>query len=132
MQLDQNNKQYSSKCIASAALQFFFNVSKQLDLTEIQECILLGNPSIINFNKWKNNLSADKLNDDTLDRISYLMGVHKALTILLQSKKAATERLKKPNSAAIFSGESALNKMLKGKTADIADVRRFLDYQCNI
>ncbi|HQZ88259.1 MAG TPA: MbcA/ParS/Xre antitoxin family protein, partial [Gammaproteobacteria bacterium] len=40
---------------------------------------------------------------------------------------AANEWIKKPNSAPLFNGRSALDKMLAGKVIDLADVRRYLD-----
>ena len=57
------------------------------------------------------------------------MGIHKALNILLPSSRAANEWIKKPNNAPLFGGDSALNRMLSGNLADLAEIRRYLDAQ---
>ena len=69
-----------------------------------------------------------RLPHDTLERISYLMGVHKALRILFSNQpERAYEWVHKANTAAPFNGQSALSYMLAGQVVDLADVRRYLD-----
>lgn len=129
MQATQTQIQHDPKRIAGAALQVFFNLSDQWGLQAREERVLLGDPAPSTFFAWKSNRSASKLSHDTLDRISYLMGIHKALNILLPSPRAADEWIKKPNNAPLFGGDTALNRMLGGKLTDLADVRRYLDAQ---
>lgn len=121
--------QQDPKRVASAALQVFFNLCKRWELSARQERVLLGDPPESTFYAWKAQLSAARLSRDTLDRISYLMGIHKALNILLPSSRAAHEWIKKPNNAPLFGGDTALNRMLGGSVTDLADVRRYLDAQ---
>ena len=115
--------------VASAALQAFFNLSQRWELTAAQERILLGDPPTSTFFRWKASKHAARLGRDTLDRVSYLLGIHKALNILLPSAAAADQWVKKPNEAPLFGGHSALERMLGGSVADLADVRRYLDAQ---
>jgi hypothetical protein len=115
--------------LSSAALQAFFNVSERWGLSATQERILLGSPPESTFFKWKAEKTARRLGRDVLDRISYLLGIYKALSILLPSPRAADEWVKKPNAAPLFQGQSALDRMLGGSLVDLADVRRFLDAQ---
>lgn len=115
--------------LSSAALQGFFNISARWGLSARQERILLGNPPESTFFKWKAEKTARRLGRDVLDRISYLLGIYKALNILLPSPRAADEWVKKPNTAPLFQGQSALQRMLGGSLVDLADVRRFLDAQ---
>ncbi len=91
--------------------------------------MLLGSPPESTFFKWKAEKSARRLTRDVLERISYLLGIYKALSILLPSPRAADEWVKKPNAAPLFQGCSALERMLGGSLIDLADVRRFLDAQ---
>ncbi len=70
-----------------------------------------------------------KLSRDTLERISYLLGIYKNLNILLPSQRAADEWIRKPNMAPLFNGQSAIDRMLAGNLVDLADVRRYLDAQ---
>ena len=117
------------KRLARSALQLFFNLSKRWELSESEERVLLGSPSQSTFLTWKTNQDVNQLSPDTLDRISYLSGIHKALNILLPSPEAAARWIKKANKAPIFAGESALKKMLRGNMSDLADIRRYLDAQ---
>jgi len=115
--------------VSSAALQAFFNLSARWGLTAAQERILLGSPPESTFFKWKAERTARRLGRDALERISYLLGIAKALGILLPSARAADEWVKKPNAAPLFHGHSALERMLGGSLIDLADVRRYLDAQ---
>lgn len=115
--------------VFDAALQAFFNLSARWGLSAAQERILLGSPPESTFFKWKAEKSARRLGRDVLDRISYLLGIYKALNVLLPSPHAAYEWVKKPNAAPLFHGQSALDRMLAGGLVDLADVRRFLDAQ---
>ena len=50
---------------------------------------------------------------DTLERISYIVGVYKALQLLLPDETAADDRwVKRPNTAPLFGGRSALDRVL--------------------
>lgn len=115
--------------LSSAALQAFFNLSARWGLSAAEERILLGSPPESTFFKWKAQRSARRLGRDALERISYLLGIAKALGILLPSPRAADEWVKRPNAAPLFHGRSALDRMLGGSLVDLADVRRYLDAQ---
>ncbi len=115
--------------LSSAALQAFFELSRRWGLTAAQERVLLGSPPQSTFFKWKSEKTARRLGRDVLDRISYLLGIAKALYMLLPSARAADEWIRKPNAAPLFHGHSALERMLSGSLVDLADVRRFLDAQ---
>ncbi len=120
---------YDVSRISGAALQAFFNLSLRWGLTAKQERILLGNPPESTFFKWKAEKTSRCLSRDVLDRVSYLLGIYKALNILLPSPQAADCWVQKQNTAPLFSGQSALDRMLAGSLVDLADVRRFLDAQ---
>lgn len=114
--------------LSRTALTAFFNISEGWRLTAEEERILLGSPARSTFFKWKAERVA-RLSVDTLERISYVMGIYKALRILLPTQEQANAWIKKPNSAAGFGGRSALERMLGGRVMDLADVRRYLDAQ---
>jgi hypothetical protein len=115
-----------SEQLGSTALTAFFNITASWGLSAEEERQLLGNPPRSTFFKWKSDKSA-KLAPDTIERISYVMGIYKALRILLPTEAAANAWVKKPNTAAVFGGRSALQRMLDGRVIDLADVRRYLD-----
>lgn len=112
--------------LQATALNAFFNISKLWALEAFEEQILLGSPARSTFFKWKKERQGH-LSQDTLERISYIMGIYKALQILLPNEQAANTWIKKPNQAPIFNGRSALDKMLVGSVVDLAEVRRYLD-----
>lgn len=125
----QHKTQHDPKRIASAALQAFFNLSTRWQLSVAEERTLLGSPPESTFYKWKAEKSASRMSRDTLDRISYLLGIYKDLNILLPSPRAADEWIRKANIAPLFNGQSAMERMLAGGIVDLADVRRYLDAQ---
>lgn len=114
--------------LGSAALTAFFNITAAWRLGAEEERVLLGSPPRSTFFKWKSERAA-RVSADTLERISYVMGIYKALHILLPTQEVADAWVKKPNSAHGFSGKSALERMLAGRVVDLADVRRYLDAQ---
>lgn len=109
----------------AVALKAFFAITKHWDLCSEDEKILLG-VSTSTLYLWKKEKTG-ALSTDTLERISYILGIYKALHILLPNKQAANEWIKKPNKAPLFNGKSALHKLLKGHVVDLSDVRRYLD-----
>ena len=112
--------------LGSTALTAFFNIAAAWGLTAEDERTLLGTPPRSTFFKWKSE-RASRLPQDTLERISYVMGIYKALHILLPTVDAADAWVKKPNTAPITNGKSALERMRGGRVMDLADVRRYLD-----
>ena len=89
---------------------------------------LLGVGAKSTFYKWKKDAEV-ALPKDTLERISYVLGIYKALQILLPDAKASDEWVKRPNTAAPFGGKPALARMLSGNVADLYVVRQYLDAQ---
>jgi hypothetical protein len=109
------------------ALKFFFNLMERWGCSAEQQRTLLGGVGNTTFYKYK-HLPNIRLPNDTLERISYLMGIHKALSIIFSnSHDRAYTWVSSPNTAAPFNGQTALDYMLAGRVVDIADVRRYLD-----
>jgi hypothetical protein len=109
------------------ALTFFFNLMEHWGCTPEEQRALLGSIGNTTFYKYK-TLPNVRLPHDMLERISYLMGIHKALSIIFSNhRERAYGWVKSPNTAAPFNGKTALDYMLAGRVVDIADVRRYLD-----
>jgi hypothetical protein len=117
---------FSPEHLGDTALTAFFNIASAWGLSADDERVLLGSPPRSTFFKWKSE-RAVRLSQDTLERISYIMGIYKALHILLPSSAAADAWVKKPNAAPVMHGKSALDRMRGGRVIDLADVRRYLD-----
>jgi Protein of unknown function (DUF2384) len=118
----------ASRELSGPALRAFFNIASAWRLNTNQQRILLGNPPSSTFFKWKKDQSG-KLPRDVLERISYVLGIYKALQILLPVAERADEWVSRPNSAPMFGGKSALEYMLAGNVGDLFAVRQYLDAQ---
>jgi hypothetical protein len=114
--------------VARAGLRAFFRLAALWGLSVDEQVTLLGSPSRSTYFKWKKE-GAESLPRDVLERISYLLGIYKALQILLPEATAADEWVRRPNDATPFGGRTALERMLSGHVADLYEVRRYLDAQ---
>lgn len=114
--------------LAGPALRAFFKLADRWQLRVTEQRKLLGDPPESTFYKWKRERDG-ALGRDTLERISYLLGIFKALAILFPQADRADVWLRKPNIAPTFGGHSALERMLSGNVSDLFVVRQYLDAQ---
>ena len=119
--------QPSNRDMSAAGLRAFFNIARDWSLSLDEQLVLLGAPGRSTFFKWKSAPETADLKRDTLERLSYLLGIYKALQVLLPATPAADAWIKKPNDAPLFAGQSALARMLGGNVADLVAVRQYLD-----
>jgi hypothetical protein len=117
----------SSRDLSAAGLRAFFAIARDWALNTEEQMVLLGAPGRSTFFKWKSAPESADLKRDTLERLSYLLGIYKALQILLPSTASANAWVKKPNTAPLFGGKRALDRMLGGNVADLLAVRQYLD-----
>ena len=113
--------------MSAAGLRAFFNIARDWDLSVDEQIVLLGSPGRSTFFKWKNAPQTARLGRDTLERLSLLLGIYKALQILLPQPASADLWVKRPNSAPPFGGRRALDRMLAGNISDLVAVRQYLD-----
>lgn len=116
----------SGEEMARAGLRAFFRIAELWHLTVDEQIRLLGSPARSTYFKWKKQ-GASALPRDVLERISYILGIYKALQVLLPDERAADAWVRRPNTAPLFGGRSALERMLSGNVADLYEVRRYLD-----
>ena len=116
----------SMTSLGGPGLRAFANIAEAWGLSVADQLKLLGIASRSTFFKWRRETSP-RLPRDTLERLSYLLGIYKSLQILLPDAKAADEWVRKPNQAPLFGGHSALERMLSGQVADLYVVREYLD-----
>ena len=113
--------------MSAAGLRAFFKIAGDWDLNTEEQIVLLGSPGRSTFFKWKAEPQTARLGRDTLERLSLLLGIYKALQILLPQPAAADGWVKRPNSAPPFGGRRALDRMLAGNISDHVAVRQYLD-----
>ena len=123
----QTQPKPGSRDLSAAGLRAFFAIARDWALNTEEQMVLLGAPGRSTFFKWKSAPESAELKRDTLERLSYLLGIYKALQILLPDAAAADTWVKKPNSAPLFGGKRALDRMLGGNVADLIAVRQYLD-----
>ena len=110
------------------ALRAFLRIAELWKLSTDEQIRLLGGPARSTYFRWKKQ-GADPLPRDTLERISYVLGIYKALQVLLPDEALADAWVRRPNEAAPFGGRSALDRMLSGNVVDLYLVRQYLDAQ---
>ncbi len=113
---------------AAAGLRAFARIADLWRLSVAEQQALLGIASRSTYFKWRKDAHA-RLPRDTLERLSYLLGIYKALQVLLPAAQAADEWIRRPNEEPLFGGRSALDRMLSGNVADLYLVRQYLDSQ---
>ena len=121
-----NAARSSAGSLGGAGLRAFVNIAEAWGLSIAEQLTLLGIGSRSTFFKWRREREP-RLPADTLERLSYLLGIYKSLQILLPDTQAADAWIRKPNTAAPFGGRSALERMLSGQVADLYVVRQYLD-----
>jgi Protein of unknown function (DUF2384) len=120
---------FSSKAererLSPSALKAFFKI---VDLWRIRDEAAKHLIGVTNgpYYEMKKNSEGRVLDADRLQRISYIMGIFKALNIL-HGKKLADDWVQLPNSNRIFGGTTPLAYMIKGGTPAMQTVRRLLD-----
>ncbi len=120
--------QLNRKALSGPALRTFFRIAEAWGLDIEEQMALLGQPARSTFFNWKKDPDVT-LPKDTLERISYILGIYKGLQILLPDERAADSWVKRPNAAPCFGGRSALDRMLSGQVADLFVVRQYVDAQ---
>ena len=113
------------KRLSPAAIRTFFNIIDRWNVRDEDARLLLGGVSNGPYYDMKKNPERT-LEADRLLRISYLIGIFKALNILY-SEKLADSWIRLPNSNRIFGGQAPLVYMTKGGLPAMQTVRRLLD-----
>jgi Protein of unknown function (DUF2384) len=112
--------------LAGPALRAFFQIAESWRINTTQQRVLLGSPPASTYFKWKKEKDG-ALPRDVLERISYILGIYKALQILLPDAARADGWISEANTAPLFGGRSALDRMLGGNVSDLYVVRQYLD-----
>ena len=122
--VDLNNRAERER-LSKSALQGFFKLAAAWQLRDEDARELLGGLSSSTYYEWKKH--PDRvLEVDRITRMSYLLGIYKALHILY-GDKLADEWVSLPNTNAVFGGRTPLSSMLGGGLLSMQTVRKLLD-----
>lgn len=113
------------KRLSPSALRAFFSIVRCWHLRDEDAMRLLGGMASSTYYAMKKS-PRRTLDPDTILRISYLIGIFKALNIL-HNKALADRWITLSNQNAIFHGATPLEYMIRGGIPAIQLVRRLLD-----
>ena len=109
---------------AAALARTTIRLFRAWQLSDIEARTLLGDMAQRTWARWKDG-SIGRIDRDLRARMAILMGVHKGLRYLFTDPKRGYDWIRKPN--ANFSGNSALDIMMRGEITDLIDIRTYLD-----
>ena len=117
--------QWKRRNMTRAAIRAFLRLREKWELSDEEARVLLGDVSRTTLHNWRTKPPA-ALGRDTLERISYLLGIYKGLRMLLPEEHRAESWIKQPNRA--FGNHTPLSRMLGGNVSDLWEVRRYVDH----
>ncbi|MBK9134355.1 MAG: DUF2384 domain-containing protein [Betaproteobacteria bacterium] len=120
-------RSFTPQQLAAPGLRAFERIAQAWQLSVDEQLCLLGQPPRSTFFAWRKHPERASLPRDTLERLSYLLGIWKSLSILLPDAAAADAWVRQPNATPAFGGRSALARMLAGNVSDLHAVRSYLD-----
>ena len=112
--------------LSASALKGFFQLARRWKLRDEDAKQLLGGVTNGPYYEMKRHPENRVLNADTLLRVSYLLGIFKALSSL-HGQPLADEWISLPNNNQIFEGRTPLAYMLGGGLLAMQTVRQLLD-----
>lgn len=93
-------------------------------VTDAQAAVILGDIAPKTFRRWKAG-EHGRVNRDLADRLSLLIGIHRALRIIFTDPGRGYAWMRRANDA--FGGRTPLELLLGGGMSDLVRLRRYLD-----
>lgn len=112
--------------MSAAAMRTYPNIARDWGLKEHEAALLLGVPDST-YRRWHNAPENARLNVNQLERMSMILGIYKALQILLPRTDAANSWLRRPNHNPRFGGQPPMERLCSGQVSDLYVVRQYLD-----
>ena len=109
------------------AAKVFFSIADAWKMDVGEQRAALGGVSKQTIYNWRAHPERTRFTGDQLDRISYLLGVYKALHIIFTRAEQADSWIRRPNAAPPFAGKPAAELLFSGRMEDLIRVRRYLD-----
>ena len=107
----------------------FLRISDIWSLDDSQALGLLGAATPATLHEWAAENEGRMLGQDTITRISHLIGIYKALNVC-HGKELADTWIKLPNRSPIFAGKTPVDYMIENGQRGLATVRRLLEARC--
>lgn len=124
----QNNTSFERQHsqMDAAAMRTYPNIAKAWRLRERDAARLLG-VADSTYRRWKAEPERASLDVSQRERMSLILGIYKALHILLPRPEVADSWLHRENSNPVFAGHKPMERLLAGQVSDLFVVRQHLD-----
>src|SRR5690554_4625122 len=116
----------NEKAKGHVALKGFFGICREWGCTQEEMMQLLGGVSHSTLAQYQ-TLPHVTLSQDTLERISYILGIYESLRVMYSTAERANRRVRLETSEVPFSGTSALDFMAQGSMKHLMETRRYFD-----
>ena len=96
----------------ATGLRAFFKIADKWSLTEDEQRKLLGDIPASLYCRWRSSKGEEiSLDENTLERLSYLIGIYRALHTLFADQEVADNWLRWPSENVSFEGKSPLDRI---------------------
>jgi hypothetical protein len=112
--------------LTPAAVDGIVRLSEIWRLTSAETCALLGDVSERTWFRMKKGDWTGTLSQDTLTRVSAVVGLFKGLRLLF-SEPLCDEWVRLPNNGPLYRGRRPLDAMIEGGIPMMLEVRRHID-----
>ncbi len=110
--------------LAGPAIRTFERIADRWNLSGVERERVLG-LTHSKYHRVKANSGAASLSGDTLERVSHIFGIFKALQVLFPDAQRADGWIDRPSRR--LGGASARSRLTSGRFSDLVDLRRYLD-----
>ena len=111
--------------LTGPGLRAFFRLAEVWRLSAEEQMMLLGVSSRSTLRRWRRGVGTG-LRKATLERLSLLFGIFKAINSLFVSSARADNWIRAPNKHPLFGGRSAIGVMATGRIEDLYCVSDYL------
>ncbi|MDW5377354.1 antitoxin Xre-like helix-turn-helix domain-containing protein [Halomonas sp. HP20-15] len=110
----------------AAVMRTLPNIAKEWRLSGPDMAHLLG-AADSTYRRWKARPETARLDANQFERASYVLGIYKALKLLLPDQTAIDHWLHTRNANPVFNGQAPIDRLKAGKMGDLFVVRQYLD-----
>ncbi len=100
------------------------NIFARWGVTDGEAAVILGGISAKTFRRWREG-AYGRVNRDLADRLSLVIGIHKALRIIFREPAIGYGWMQRPN--AELGGVTPVELLQRGGMGDLERLRRYLD-----
>jgi len=100
------------------------NIFARWGVTDGEAAVILGGISAKTFRRWREG-AYGRVNRDLADRLSYVIGIHRALRVIFREPANGYAWMRRPNEE--LGGVTPVELLLRGGMGDLERLRRYLD-----